>query len=144
MKARKVGYWVSTALLAAAFLFGGVVDISRSPQVAEGLAHLGYPLYFAVFLGAWKVLGALAIVAPGLPRLKEWAYAGIVFDLSGAFFSHAAVGDGADKLLAPVVFLALAVASWALRPDSRVLGRAGAVGNFCGVVVKADMELAPT
>jgi uncharacterized membrane protein YphA (DoxX/SURF4 family) len=125
MKARKIGYWVSTGLVAAAFLFGGVFDLTRSPEVAQGLAHLGYPLYFAIILGAWKVLGALAIVAPGLPRLKEWAYAGIAFDLSGAFFSHAAVGDDAGKMITPLVILAITVASYLLRPDSRVLGRAG-------------------
>jgi uncharacterized membrane protein YphA (DoxX/SURF4 family) len=122
MTKRNIGYWASTGLLALAFAAGGLFDLSGAPAVAEGMSHLGYPVYFALILGAWKVLGALAVLAPGMPRLKEWAYAGIVFDLSGAALSHAFAGDAADKLLAPVVLLAVAVASWALRPASRVLG----------------------
>lgn len=126
MKARKIGYWVTTALVALGFAAGGAFDLGQSPQVVEGLRHLGYPAYFAALLGAWKVLGAVAIVAPGFARLKEWAYAGIVFDLTGAAISHAAVGDGADKLFAPLLLLAFAVTSWALRPQSRKLASARA------------------
>jgi uncharacterized membrane protein YphA (DoxX/SURF4 family) len=122
MKARKIGYWVATALLAVAFLAGGVFDLGQSPAVAETLAHLGYPAYLATLLGTWKVLGALAVLAPGLPRLKEWAYAGMMFDLTGALVSHAAAGDGADKLMAPIVLLGVLGASWALRPETRKLG----------------------
>jgi uncharacterized membrane protein YphA (DoxX/SURF4 family) len=122
MKARKIGYWVATALLAVAFLAGGVFDLGQSPAVGETLAHLGYPAYLALLLGAWKVLGALAVFAPGLPRLKEWAYAGMMFDLTGALVSHAAVSDGADKLMPPIVLLIVLGASWALRPERRKLG----------------------
>ncbi len=121
MKVRNAGYWLSTALVALALAVGGAFDLVQSKQALEGLAQLGYPAYFAIVLGAWKLLGALAIVAPRLPLLKEWAYAGIVFDLSGAAFSHAAVGDGLDKLIPPLVLLGLAVASWALRPADRTL-----------------------
>jgi uncharacterized membrane protein YphA (DoxX/SURF4 family) len=121
MNARKIGYWVTTGLVTAVFLAGGLFDLARPPQVVEELGHLGYPAYFAAILGAWKLLGALAIAAPGLARLKEWAYAGIVFDLTGAAISHAVVGDGAGKLLPPLVLLVLAGVSWALRPPSRKL-----------------------
>lgn len=121
MKARSIGYWLATGLLAAAFMAGGLFDLSGSPQVVEGLRHLGYPAYFAAILGSWKVLGALAIVAPGLPRLKEWAYAGIVFDLSSAVISHAVVHDGPDKLFPASLLLVFTAVSWALRPDSRKL-----------------------
>jgi uncharacterized membrane protein YphA (DoxX/SURF4 family) len=94
------------------------------------MSHLGYPLYFAALLGAWKVLGALAIVAPGLPRLKEWAYAGMFFDLSGAAISHGSVGDPPARWLTPLAILAVVVASWALRPRSRVLrGAEAAIGS---------------
>jgi hypothetical protein len=79
-----IAYWVTTGLTAAAFAMGGLVDLSRGADVAAGMQHLGYPLYFASILGVWKVLGALAIVAPGTARLKEWAYAGMFFDLTGA------------------------------------------------------------
>jgi len=84
--------------------------------------HLGYPLYFASILGFWKLAGAIAIVAPGFPRLKEWAYAGFFFNLTAAAASQAAVGGSAADVIAPLVFLALVMASWALRPSSRTLG----------------------
>lgn len=121
MKPRTIAYWTTTALLALAFAAGGLFDLSGSPEVVEGFAHLGYAAYVATLIGAWKLLGALAILVPGVPRLKEWAYAGMVFDLTGAVVSHAAVGDGADKLVAPVVLLGLLAGSWALRPAGRVL-----------------------
>jgi uncharacterized membrane protein YphA (DoxX/SURF4 family) len=123
-KARNIGYWVATGLLGLAFLAGGAGDLSRSPQVLEGMAHLGYPVYFATILGVWKVLGAVALLAPRFPRLKEWAYAGIFFDLTGASISHAASGDDAGKVITPLVLLAIAAASWALRPESRKLASA--------------------
>ncbi|HKO91598.1 MAG TPA: DoxX family protein [Polyangiaceae bacterium] len=121
MKTTKIGYWAATGLVALGFAVGGLADLSQSADVRAGLEHLGYPMYLAVLLGVWKVLGAVAIVVPRLPRLKEWAYAGMFFDLSGAFFSHASVGDPAPQLIAPVVLLGLLVASWALRDESRKL-----------------------
>lgn len=124
MSLRSTGYWTTTALIALAFLSGGVVYLARAEFAASGLAQLGYPPYFITILGVWKVLGALAVLAPRLPRLKEWAYAGIVFDLTGAAFSHAAAGDPAQKLIAPLVLLGITAASWALRPPSRRLDAA--------------------
>lgn len=119
MKPRVIGYWIVTALVALAFLAGGAADLSRSPQVVEGMKHLGYPSYFALILGTWKVLGALAVLAPRFPRLKEWAYAGMIFDLTGATASHAASGDGLVKITVPLVLAALVATSWALRPATR-------------------------
>ena len=121
MKTRTVAYWITTALLAFAFLAGGLFDMSGSPEIVAQFGHLGYPAYFAMLLGAWKVLGGLAIVVPRMPRLKEWAYAGMVFDLTGAVVSHVAVGDAVAQLVAPVVLLGIVAASWALRPAGRVL-----------------------
>jgi hypothetical protein len=121
MKAKKIGYWTTTGLVAFALAFGGALDIASTPEVLAVLSHLGYPPYFGMLIGGWKVLGALAILAPGFPRLKEWAYAGIAFDFTGAAVSHAAVGDGASAILTPLVLLGLAIASWALRPESRKL-----------------------
>jgi DoxX-like family len=85
------------------------------------LPSIGYPLYFGVLIGVWKVLGGVAIVAPRLARLKEWAYAGIFFDLTGAAVSHAASGDAAANVIVPLVLAGLAMASWSLRPQSRKL-----------------------
>lgn len=120
-KAKTIAYWTTTILGPASFVIGGVIHLTRQPEVVTGFAHLGYPLYFASLLGLWKILGAVTVVVPGVPRLKEWAYAGFAFDLTAAAFSRAAVGDGAGDVIAPLVFLALVVASWALRPASRKL-----------------------
>jgi len=101
---------------------GGVAQLARVPGVVDGFVRLGYPPYFVTILGFWKVAGAITILVPRFPRLKEWAYAGIFFDLTGAAASSAAVGGGAFHTLAPLVFAVLAVASWALRPQSRTIG----------------------
>jgi hypothetical protein len=122
---RTAAYWITTVLGPTSFVMGGVLSLQQSPDVVAGVTHLGYPLYFATLLGVWKLLGAIAITAPGLPRVKEWAYAGFVFDLTAAAVSHAAVGDSAADVAAPLVFLALVAASWALRPESRRLPDAG-------------------
>jgi uncharacterized membrane protein YphA (DoxX/SURF4 family) len=122
VKAKKIVYWVTTVLVAFAFLMGGVYDFMSPPEVIEIFNKLGYPAYFGKLIGVWKVLGAIAIVLPKFPRLKEWAYAGIVLDLTGASISHAAVGDGVSEIITPLVLCLLAGVSWAFRPQSRVLG----------------------
>lgn len=122
MNGKTIAYWATTGLTTLAFLGGGITDLRRPPSMVEGMVHhLGYPAYFLLILGAWKVLGAIAVAAPKLPRLKEWAYAGILFDLTGAAISHAAAGDDAGKVITPLVILGIAMASWALRPESRKL-----------------------
>lgn len=115
-------YWIATALLTAALLLGGVMDLLHAPAVMQAFSALGYPAYVASILGVWKLLGVAAIATPGLPRLKEWAYAGIAFDFSGAALSHAASGDVAPRVAVPLVLLGLAALSWALRPATRRLG----------------------
>jgi uncharacterized membrane protein YphA (DoxX/SURF4 family) len=115
-------YWIATALLIAVLLLGGVMELLHAAPVMQTLSALGYPAYVASILGGWKLLGGAAIATPRLPRLKEWAYAGIAFDLSGAALSHAASGDPAAKVAIPLVLLGLAAASWVLRPATRRLG----------------------
>ena len=117
--AKTVAYWVTTILGPASFVIGGYLHLSHDPQVMATLAHLGYPPYFATILGVWKLLGAIAIVVPGVPRLKEWAYAGFFFDLTGAAATRAFVGDGPADIIAPLAFLALVMASRALSPARR-------------------------
>jgi uncharacterized membrane protein YphA (DoxX/SURF4 family) len=117
--AKTTAYWVTTILGPASFVIGGYLHLTRDPQVMATLAHLGYPPYFAIILGVWKLLGATAIVAPGFPRLKEWAYAGFFFELSGAAATRAFVADGAADIVAPLVFLSLVMASRALAPARR-------------------------
>jgi uncharacterized membrane protein YphA (DoxX/SURF4 family) len=118
---RTIGYWITTILIAVAYLFGGYVDIAQGEQVVEGAKNLGYPLYFFPILGVWKVLAAIALLAPGLPRLKEWAYAGIFFNLTGATATHLFVKDPISNVVTPLVIVAIVIASWALRPPDRRL-----------------------
>ncbi|MHB1958280.1 MAG: DoxX family protein [Acidobacteriaceae bacterium] len=126
MKAKSIAYWTTTGLVAFFIGSGGTAQIWQYHANPHGIVPvLGYPLYFFAILGFWKVLGAVAILAPGFPRLKEWAYAGIFFDLTGAVASIAAVGvygAYAFHIFAPLIIAGLAVASWALRPASRRIG----------------------
>jgi hypothetical protein len=121
MKTRQLADWVTTGLTAFVLLSGGVAGRGRPSFVMEGMTHVGYPAYFVSILGLWKVLGGVAVLAPRFPRLKEWAYAGMLFDLPGAAASHAAVGDPAGKIAAPLIISGIVMASWALRPESRKL-----------------------
>ncbi|MDB4927623.1 MAG: hypothetical protein JWM10_107 [Myxococcaceae bacterium] len=118
---RTIAYWVTTVLGPASFVMGGVMNLLRTAETTANLAHLGYPAYFGTLLGLGKLAGAVVIVAPGLRRLKEWAYAGFFIDLASASASHLFVGDAIGRAVAPLVFLALVLASWALRPESRRL-----------------------
>jgi uncharacterized membrane protein YphA (DoxX/SURF4 family) len=126
MKARNIVYWTTTALIAFFIGSGGVAQMAQFKGNPHGVVpSLGYPMYFFAILGFWKVLGAIAILVPRFPRLKEWAYAGIFFDLTGAAASCAAVGvygAYAFHILAPLILAVLAMASWALRPESRTIG----------------------
>ncbi len=124
MKAKVVTYWITTGLLAFFIGSGGAAEVARVPGNVEGLVALGYPVYFIMLIGVWKVLGAVAVLLPGWPRLKEWAYAGMFFNMSGAAVSNIAV-NGSNELwhvVADVVVAGLVVASWALRPAGRRLG----------------------
>ena len=121
-RGRRVQYWILTGVAAALFVIPGIANLLRIPHIAHDMAHLGYPAYFMGILGTWKLLAAAAILVPGLPRLKEWAYAGMIFDLTGAAISRAVVGDGALSVAVPLAIAAVVVASWALRPSSRTLG----------------------
>ena len=118
-----IAYWVTTALVVFELALGGVWDVLRVPQVRGLIERLGYPLYFLVILGIWKLLGAIALIIPRFPRLKEWAYAGVFFDLTGAVASLSASGlIDAVTATYPIVMTGVAIASWALRPPSRRLG----------------------
>ncbi len=128
MNVKSIGYWAATAFIALETFVGGVTDLVHGgtglftgPPVAGIVTHLGYPLYILTILGVWKVPGALVIAAPGLPRLKEWAYAGIFFELTGAVASYVLRGEITSDLIPPLIFVALATASWALRPQGRTL-----------------------
>jgi hypothetical protein len=97
MKKLTITYWAITVLMGAFILLGALIDISRSPDALAFIEHLGYPAYFVPFIGVVKLLGVIAVLIPGFPKLKEWAYAGLVFDTGGAIFSHLSSGDGPNK-----------------------------------------------
>ena len=132
-QAKTAAFWATTILGPTSFVIGGVLGLVGGQEVIDAARHLGYPLYFVTLLSAWKLLGAIAITAPGLPRVKEWAYAGFFFDLTAAAVSHAAVGDSAGDIVAPLVFLALVAASYVLRPAGRRLAGVAAPRASAGV-----------
>jgi hypothetical protein len=118
---RALAYWGSTLLLGTEGIVGGVLAVIRYPPYVGVLTHLGYPLYFIAIIGVWYMLAGIALLAPRMPRIKEWAYAGLVINYTGAAASHLAMGDGFGALAAPAIFASLTVASWALRPPTRRL-----------------------
>jgi len=121
IRAKKIIYWVTTMLVATAFFVTGVGNLLPVAHIARDMSHLGYPPYFLHILGTWKILGAIVIALPKVPRLKEWAYAGMIFDLTGAAFSRSASGDGVMMVIVPVAITSVVVISWALRPEKRIM-----------------------
>jgi hypothetical protein len=118
-RGRTIAYWFFTVTIALELALGGVWDIVQIPYVHDIVVNqLGYPAYFLVIMGVWKVPGAVVLLVPRLPRLKEWVYAGAFFTYSGAAASHLAVGDVAFAL-GPAIFAVSTLASWALRPPAR-------------------------
>ncbi len=105
MKKLNTIYWVFTALFAGLMLLSSIPDIVLSPDAVVFMHHLGYPDYFTIFIGVAKILGVIAIVVPGFPRLKEWAYAGMFFDLIGAVYSQLAT----DGFMPPMLFMILPI-----------------------------------
>jgi len=115
---RKVTYWITTGLLAALSLFAAFSYLSGNTQAVQGFAHVGYPQQLRVLLGIAKLLGAITLVAPGLPKLKEWAYAGFTFAWIAAFVAHYVAKDGPTAFM-PIVLLVLLAISYVTRPASR-------------------------
>jgi hypothetical protein len=116
---RVVAYWTTTALLATECFVGGVMGALQLEPFKRVVTHLGYPLYFMTILGVCYMSAGVVLLAPRLPRLKEWAYAGLTFIYTGATASHIWVGDDAKTLVGPLIFVALAAISWTLRPLPR-------------------------
>jgi hypothetical protein len=116
--ARTIAYWASTGLLAALSLFAAYAYLSGSPQAVQGFAHVGYPQQLRIILGIAKLSGAITLVVPGVPKLKEWAYAGFTFAWISAFFAHYLAKDG-PTAFSPLVLLALLAVSYTTRPASR-------------------------
>lgn len=120
-KAKMIAYWITTALVVFC-MTGGIFELLGLKTTNDGIMRLGYPQYIIPLLGLGKVLAILAILSPGFPRLKEWAYAGILFNMIGATVSHIAHDDGVGIVVVTVAIAAITMTSWALRPQNRRFG----------------------
>jgi uncharacterized membrane protein len=118
-KRHKIIYWIVTALLAFGMLANGLAQIFHAKGFVDIAVHLGYPLYFLYIIGVWKILGVTAILMPRFKLVKEWAYAGFFFAMSGAVLSHVALGDPIKEIAPSLVLLILVVLSWYFRPEDR-------------------------
>jgi hypothetical protein len=118
-KTHKIIYWISTLWLSLGMVATGIVQITKSQQEVNNIIHLGYPVYFLTMLGIWKILGVVAILVPKFAVLKEWAYAGFFFAMSGALFSRIASGDPFSQIAPALLLLTLTVISWYTRPANR-------------------------
>lgn len=121
-KRNKIIYWIATLWLSLGMLSTGAVQLLKAKAGAGGVdsvTHLGYPTYFLTILGSWKILGVVAVLIPKFPLLKEWAYAGFFFAMSGAIFSHLASGSAVGEILPSVLLLVLTIVSWFFRPADR-------------------------
>jgi len=118
-KRNKIIYWVSTLWLALGMTSTGIVQFIKMKEEVDLFNRLGYPIYFLTILSIWKILGVVAVLIPRFPLLKEWAYAGFFFAMSGAVFSHIASGSTAMDYFGPVLLIVLTVTSWYFRPEER-------------------------
>ncbi|SHM80246.1 DoxX-like family protein [Chitinophaga jiangningensis] len=120
-KRDKIIYWIATAWLSLGMVSTGIVQIMHQPKDVEMLAAIGYPAYLLTLIGIWKILGVIAILVPRFPLVKEWAYAGFFFCMSGAIYSHMVAGQGFSDIWPPLLLLVLTVISWYFRPANRKL-----------------------
>ena len=120
-KRKTIWYWIITAILSFCIFSGGLAQAFQVKGVIGGFKPLGYPTYFISLIGVWKVLGIIAILIPKFKLLKEWAYAGIFFTMSGAVISHIASDNVTVQIIAPIVLAIFTVLSWYLRPVDRKL-----------------------
>lgn len=120
-KRNKIIYWIATLWLSLGMTATGIVQLVQVEEEIVMMNRLGYPLYFLTILGVWKILGVIAVLVPKFPLVKEWAYAGFFFAMSGAIISHLAVDDSAQELFGPALLIVLTVTSWYFRPESRTV-----------------------
>lgn len=124
-KTKKIIYWIATLWLALGMVSTGIVQLLKPEEEVAKITHLGYPVYLLTILAVWKVLGTVVVLVPKFPVLKEWAYAGFFFAMSGAAISHIVMGDPLSEIFPSVLLLILTVVSWYFRPESRRITLAG-------------------
>src|SRR5262245_31827300 len=134
-RTKAVAYWTTTGMIVFAMFSGGIAELAHRPETINGMKELGYPVYFIMIIGFWKLLGSAALVAPGLPRVKEWAYAGIFFNMTGAAVSHVVNHSAGWHVGVTLSLAAITIASWALRPASRVLV-SGSISEAPAVILR--------
>jgi uncharacterized membrane protein YphA (DoxX/SURF4 family) len=118
-KRNKIIYWISTIWLALGMLSTGIVQLLKMKEESGFIIRMGYPEYFLPLLGAWKILGVIALLIPKFPLLKEWTYAGFFFTMSGAVYSHIVLGNPINELFPPLLLLILTLVSWYFRPADK-------------------------
>lgn len=118
-KINKIVYWIATIGLSLGMVSTGIVQLMKMKEETAFILQLGYPEYFLTIIGAWKLLGVVVILLPGFPSVKEWAYAGFFFMMSGAVFSHIAMHNGIAEIAPALLLLVLTVVSWYFRPVNR-------------------------
>jgi hypothetical protein len=121
-KRNKIIYWIATVWLALGMVSTGIVQLLKVEDEVDVITKLGYPVYFLTLLGMWKLLGSVAVLVPKLPLLKEWAYAGFFFAMSGAIFSHVASGN-TNEIFPALLLLVLTLVSWYFRPAERKINK---------------------
>lgn len=118
-KRNKIIYWIATGWLALGMTSTAIVQLIKMDEEVANFSSLGYPLYLMTIIGVWKILGVITIIVPKYPLIKEWAYAGFFFAMSGAALSHIIVGHGGIALFGPLLLLVLTITSWYFRPADR-------------------------
>lgn len=120
MKKRdKIIYWIATVWLCLGMASTGIVQLLKVEEEVDSMNRLGYPIYFLTIIGVWKILGVIAVLIPKFGLVKEWAYAGFFFAMTGAIASHIAINDPIGELFPPLLLLVLTVVSWYFRPENR-------------------------
>jgi uncharacterized membrane protein YphA (DoxX/SURF4 family) len=122
IKRNKIIYWLATSWLALGMVSTGAVQLLKTKDGQGGvhmITHLGYPVYLLTILGVWKILGVIAVLIPKFPLVKEWAYAGFFFVMTGAVFSHLAMNDPVKEMLPGLLLLILIIVSWYFRPPDK-------------------------
>lgn len=125
-KRNNILYWITTGWLALGMVSTALVQLMHTPDELSLVHRLGYPVYLLSIIGAWKLAGVLAILVPRLTLLKEWAYAGFFFVMSGAIISHLICADGGKELFGASLLLVLTILSWYFRPSNRKMTPANA------------------
>ncbi|WP_336518197.1 DoxX family protein [Pollutibacter soli] len=118
-KRNKLIYWIATIWLSLGMATSGIMQVMNHKDEVTLFTDLGYPIYFMTIIGIWKLLGIVAVLIPKYPLLKEWAYAGFFFTMTGAVFSHFAMNDVAKEYFGPILLIVLTIVSWYFRPASR-------------------------